>query len=156
MPAATNLRSPTTPRSPRKPANECERQAAIAELLATEEKFHDEMSKLKAYFEKPLLEIGYLTMVESAIVFSNIGEIIDCSAHLLSALNRRRLNKAVTPRIGDILRTQLKNMEVYATYCSCLSASRELLVQKSRVPEFSKFIKVGPADGIPSIEIGAY
>jgi hypothetical protein len=102
-----------------------QRQAAILELITTEEAYHADVSIVIDVFKRPLTSL--LTQEEVNAIFVNWHEISQANDKLLRSLRVRKKmckkNKkqgsADIIMIGDILCENMPHFASYIRYCSC-------------------------------------
>ncbi|XP_032209058.1 intersectin-2 isoform X4 [Mustela erminea] len=124
---------------------ERKRQGYIHELIRTEERYVDDLQLVVEVFQKRMVESGFLTEGEMALIFVNWKELIMCNTKLLKALRVRKKTggeKMPVQTIGDILAAELSHMQAYIRFCSCQLNGAALLQQKTdEDTEFKEFLK---------------
>ncbi|MBN3318608.1 ITSN2 protein, partial [Atractosteus spatula] len=124
---------------------ERKRQGYIHELIATEERYMDDLQLVLEVFHKPMAESGMLTENEMSMIFVNWNELITSNTKLLKALQVRKKTggeKMPVQMIGDILASELAHMQAYIRFCSCQLNGAALLQQKTdQEPDFKESLK---------------
>ena len=135
-----------------------QRQAAIKELIATEEAYRADVSIVVDAFKKPLASL--MTQEEIDAIFVNWHEISQANDKLLRALRVRKKtckknggssnnNKNVHQyhggdiiMIGDLLNENMPHFASYIRYCSCqLSAGQKLQRRLEQDPSFKEALQ---------------
>uniref|UniRef100_A0A7N5JMG6 Intersectin 2 n=1 Tax=Ailuropoda melanoleuca TaxID=9646 RepID=A0A7N5JMG6_AILME len=124
---------------------ERKRQGYIHELIQTEERYVDDLQLVVEVFQKRMVESGFLTEGEMALIFVNWKELIMSNTKLLKALRVRKKTggeKMPVQMIGDILAAELSHMQAYIRFCSCQLNGATLLQQKTdEDTDFKDFLK---------------
>ncbi|XP_061559725.1 intersectin-2a isoform X2 [Phycodurus eques] len=124
---------------------ERKRQGYIHELIRTEETYVDDLELVLEVFYKPMSESGRLTEAEMGIIFVNWRELIMCNTKLLKALRIRKKtggDNMPVQLIGELLASELTNMQPYVRFCSCQLNAAALLQSKTHnQPDFKDFLK---------------
>ncbi|XP_077008369.1 intersectin-2 isoform X1 [Tamandua tetradactyla] len=124
---------------------ERKRQGYIHELIQTEERYMDDLQLVVEVFQKRMVESGFLTQGEMALIFVNWKELIMSNTKLLKALRVRKKTggeKMPVQMIGDILAAELAHMQAYIRFCSCQLNGAALLQQKTdEDADFKEFLK---------------
>ncbi|XP_039743622.1 intersectin-2 isoform X1 [Pteropus medius] len=124
---------------------ERKRQGYIHELIQTEERYVDDLQLVVEVFQKRMVESGFLTEGEMALIFVNWKELIMSNTKLLKALRVRKKTggeKMPVQMIGDILAAELSHMQAYIRFCSCQLNGAGLLQQKTdEDTDFKEFLK---------------
>ncbi|XP_039094264.1 intersectin-2 [Hyaena hyaena] len=124
---------------------ERKRQGYIHELIQTEERYVDDLQLVVEVFQKRMVESGFLTEGEMALIFVNWKELIMSNTKLLKALRVRKKTggeKMPVQMIGDILAAELSHMQAYIRFCSCQLNGAALLQQKTDEDmDFKEFLK---------------
>ncbi|XP_048209279.1 intersectin-2 isoform X1 [Perognathus longimembris pacificus] len=124
---------------------ERKRQGYIHELIQTEERYMDDLQLVIEVFQKRMVESGFLTEGEMALIFVNWKELIMSNTKLLKALRVRKKTggeKMPVQMIGDILAAELSHMQAYIRFCSCQLNGASLLQQKTdEDTDFKDFLK---------------
>uniref|UniRef100_A0A8C9L2W0 Intersectin 2 n=1 Tax=Panthera tigris altaica TaxID=74533 RepID=A0A8C9L2W0_PANTA len=96
-------------------------------------------------FQKRMVESGFLSEGEMALIFVNWKELIMSNTKLLKALRVRKKTggeKMPVQMIGDILAAELSHMQAYIRFCSCQLNGAALLQQKTdEDTDFKEFLK---------------
>lgn len=121
------------------------RQDYIHELIDTEEKYVEDLQLVLEVFYKPMSESNRLSEAEMNMIFANWRELIQCSSKMLKALKARKKSggdNMPVHMIGDILTSELSNMQAYIRFCSCQLEGAALLQQRTdQEPDFKTFLK---------------
>ncbi|XP_061610787.1 intersectin-2a isoform X3 [Phyllopteryx taeniolatus] len=124
---------------------ERKRQGYIHELIRTEETYVDDLELVLEVFYKPMSESGRLTEAEMGVIFVNWRELIMCNTKLLKALRVRKKtggDNMPVQLIGELLASELTNMQPYVRFCSCQLNAAALLQSKTHnQPDFKDFLK---------------
>uniref|UniRef100_A0ABI7WXN6 Intersectin 2 n=1 Tax=Felis catus TaxID=9685 RepID=A0ABI7WXN6_FELCA len=125
---------------------ERKRQGYIHELIQTEERYVDDLQLVVEVFQKRMVESGFLSEGEMALIFVNWKELIMSNTKLLKALRVRKKTggeKMPVQMIGDILAAELSHMQAYIRFCSCQLNGAALLQQKTdEDTDFKEFLKI--------------
>ena len=131
-----------------------QRQAAIMELIATEEAYRADVSIVVDAFKKPLASL--MTQEEIDAIFVNWHEISQANDKLLRALRvRKKTSKKNGGKfkqqhhpsgdiimIGDLLNENMPHFASYIRYCSCqLSAGQKLQRRLEQDPTFKEALQ---------------
>ncbi|KAJ8291182.1 hypothetical protein GJAV_G00022340 [Gymnothorax javanicus] len=124
---------------------EKKRQDCIQELLETEERHLEDLQLAKEIFYKLMSESGRLTEQELNTIFLNWSDLITCSKKLIKALQERKRpsGKNVPVQIiGDVVTSELSDMQAYVLFCTSQLKGAAFLQQKTdQEPEFKDFLK---------------
>ncbi|XP_061091351.1 intersectin-2-like [Conger conger] len=124
---------------------EKKRQDYIQELIESEERHLEDLQVALEVFHKLMSESGRLTELELSTIFLNWDELIVSSNKLIKALQERKKKSGENvpvQKIGDVLASELSNMQAYIFFCSSQLKGAALLQQKTdQEPEFKEFLK---------------
>lgn len=124
------------------PDQERKRQEAIFELIATEQSYVQTLQLLIEVFFSALQPI--LEEKARKIVFANSEEILLFNTVFLSSLeDRQKSSRLYIDSIGDIVRENVKGLEVYRGYCVNQGNARRVLADlKANDPSLRGLLEV--------------
>ncbi|CAG0883810.1 unnamed protein product [Darwinula stevensoni] len=128
---------------------EKKRQAAIQELISTEQAYVNDISFVLEVFAKPLVSTGALTQEESNMIFVNWEDLYVCNNNLLRALRvRKKMSEhGIIHMIGDVLCENIPCLTPYIRFCSCQLKAAALIQKKTEsVPLFQETVKQCQSD----------
>ncbi|KAJ3103449.1 Phosphatidylinositol 3,4,5-trisphosphate-dependent Rac exchanger 2 protein [Phlyctochytrium bullatum] len=111
--------------------SELMRLSVIYELIETE----------ADYYHKP--EVRNTKLVseqDTAVLFSNVEQLITVHNQLMSKLNLKRESNPVIEEIGDVLVEIAESLRIYAVYCGNYPQAMKLVHQLQSRPDFKEFI----------------
>ena len=123
------------------------RQNALFELIETEREFVQDLETTIRLFIDPLSTLDTIPISRRAdfisSVFSNIPILLSVNAKLLRRLLKRRAEKPVIDKIGDIFLNATSEFYPYITYGSQQVFAKSILDhEKMSNPEFATFIQL--------------
>ncbi|XP_064191737.1 intersectin-2-like isoform X1 [Anguilla rostrata] len=126
-------------------AQEKKRQDYIQELIESEERHLEDLQLALEVFYKLMSESGRLTEQELSTIFLNWNELIVSSNKLIKALQERKKKSGEhlpVQMIGDVLASELSDMQAYIVFCTSQLKGAALLQRKTdQEPEFKEFLK---------------
>ncbi|KAL0967131.1 hypothetical protein UPYG_G00248170 [Umbra pygmaea] len=139
------------------PAQQCSltpserrRQCYIYELIHTEQTYLDDLELVMEVFYQPMSDSGYLTEEEMLVIFMNWRELILCNRRLLKALRALEKEGGVKMSVqllGEMLSSEVCDMNVYVRFCSHQLSAVSLLQDKTNTqPGFKHFLKTLASD----------
>ncbi|KAI1895691.1 hypothetical protein AGOR_G00108850 [Albula goreensis] len=124
---------------------EKKRQDYIQELIESEERHLEDLQLAWEVFYKLMSESGRMTEAEISMIFLNWKELIVSSTKLLRALQERKKESpenVPVAMIGDVLASELSDMQAYIHFCTCQLKGAAMLQRKTdQEPEFKEFLK---------------
>uniref|UniRef100_A0A6Q2YZR7 Intersectin 2a n=1 Tax=Esox lucius TaxID=8010 RepID=A0A6Q2YZR7_ESOLU len=125
--------------------SERKRQGYIHELIHTEQTYLDDLELVMEVFYKPMSVSGHLTEDDMAVIFVNWSELITCNSRLLRSLHALKAEGGANmpvQLIGERLWSELSDMQVYVTFCSCQLNAAALLQHKTNAhPHFRQYLR---------------
>ena len=118
------------------------RQEVIYEIITTEEDYVRDLEYIVEHYMRPLQKNKLISNKDSAIIFSNIEQVLPVNQELHHALNAIQAKNPVINIVGDIIIRMSDYLKMYTMYCSNHAfATAKLLAIRQNKP-VAKFLDV--------------